>query len=453
MFQALLAIPFALAIVFFTISYFQRDKVIAAANKLTKDKKVKEVVKQTKKAINKAAKQVTAKVAKVVEQVEQQEKVIKNLVEEIDITEYASIQSKSNTVSAPVKEEKKEEKKQEKKQEVKVEENTIASPSEEGKKKKKKAKTSEWQTQPSTYRPPKEEPVQEEKTEDKPSEPSSDDNKPSTGRGSSRGGRGVAGAARGGRGRGRGASDNQPQGEKSIYKQFKPAVPVVEEVKEEIKKEEVPVEEEKKKLPSKPFVKMVPAYKAYSDPEDFWNTDLSKTYKEPVEEEVVAPVAAPVEESSISSPVTEESILSINDDKSSSKAPKASKSRQQPVAPQQPLFDENTTPATIKVNNSASLARTDPWAQNDNSQVVASSEIKESFPALGEKVTKKKKAPQVKKVAKEASPVAEEKSEDVKNSHKREATNTLFEYEADAPSDKKIKLEEETVQESNDETL
>jgi len=469
MFQALLVIPLALAIVFFTVTYFQRDKVIAAANKISKDKKVEKVVTKAKKALDKTAKQVTAKVNKVAEKVKEQEQVIKNLVEEIDITEYASIQLKKatqtvNRVVAKV-EKKAEEVKTEAKTEAtnKVEEvqATIASP-EEGKKKKKKT---EWQTQAGSQKQALT--VAHAQTEEKKDETTEEPEKKE----GSRGVRGERGSGRGGRGsgRGRGRGAEQTDAPKSLYKPIKPTVveevkPVEEEPKKKDSKkdakkdQEATVEsteevEKKERKPLRPFVKMVPAHQAYSDPEDFWNTDLSKTYKEPTVEEVKPVVAEEV----VTSPT--EDPLTINDTAVPAKKEKAPRTRQ-PAAQPPVVLDEGMAPATIKVNNSASFARTDPWAHTDNASTEASTETKESFPALGEKVAKKKKA---KKAPKEPTPsttsqddssnntlVAHEEV-DAKNNHKREATNTLFEYDAEAPSDKKIKLEEGSQVEQKDE--
>jgi len=114
----------------------------------------------------------------------------------------------------------------------------------------------------------------------------------------------------------------------------------------------------------------------------------------------------------------------------------------------------------IKVGRGGITGRTDPWAKTD-SQSASQVEGAENFPSLAQQNNQQAiNANKQKKIKKnsttinnkvEASTSGDEASSTQKktDSHKREA-DTLFEYEVEAPSDKKIKLGDEAEQKQSE---
>lgn len=397
-----LLIPVALAVVFFTMSFFQKETAVVnvVEKEKTKDKKVAKKPTGVKKPVQKKAPE------------NEQEKTIsqKNFTEEIDIKELATMQGKIDKPVAPVKKEKKEE---EKKVEVKEAPKEVAAVDS-----KKKQKKSDWVTKEVKPQRPK---VEKEETEEKEEKTEKKERRDKDKkRGDKKGGDKKRGDKK------EKKEEGDENKEKSIYKAFKPHGAEADKVdpkKEEEKKEETtavvePTEEKKEKKekkertfdkPLKPRLKM--KYNAYKSTEDFWETNIADSYVEPAEITTVSPVP------------TEEKVE--KKEKKERGTPKKGESREPAPAVQ------------IKVNKQVSLARTDPWAKTDSSAQASTSDSDDYFPALGEKNVKK---PKKANKASETEPTSPQKKSD---SHKREAKDTLFEYEVEAPSDKKIKLGEE----------
>jgi hypothetical protein len=308
----------------------------------------------------------------------------------------------------------KKEKKEDEKKEVKEAPKEVAAVATESKKKQKKSDWVTKEVKPQRVKPEETEQKEEEKKPEKKDK-----------RGDKKGGK--RGDKKQGDKKGDKKEEEGEPKEKSIYKVFKPHGAEAEKVeaKTEEKKEETAVVEEEKKekkerndRPQKPRLKM--KYNAYKSSEDFWETNIADSYVEPAEITTVSPV--PTEEKA---------------EKKEKKEKGGKKGEQKEPAPA----------VQIKVNKQVSLARTDPWAKTDSSAQATTSDSDEYFPALGEKNAKKPK--KVNKASETEPTVASPQKKS--DSHKREANDTLFEYNAEAPADKKIKLGEEVEQNNKEE--
>jgi len=469
-----LLIPVALAIVFFTMSFLQRDTVVAVAN-VVKEKTT------GKKPAKKAAlpKKLTSK--------DDEDKPVqsKNFVEELDIKDYASIQGRVTTKAAKKvaeekkekkdekksdkksekKDEKKDEKKSDKKSDKKDEKQEIVSPAspDTDQKKSKKKKQTEWTVQ--EQKPQRKITEKKEETTEVAAATEEGKGKKGDKKGDRKGDK--KGDRRDKKGEKKEELDEKGEKkEKSIYKVFKKhgadADKEDNEAKNETKEGDAKTEEsatkegekseekgekkekkerkERTERPKKKGPPMLSGNEAYANPEDFWSVDHKGSYVEPVT--VTTTAVLPTSETTTEKKEKKE------------KGPRKEKQTAERPSGRSSKDEEKRIPATIKVNTSASLARTDPW-KGSSSPVQNTTEDASTFPALGEKASKTKKANKKKGKQEESASSQEEDTPQKKgDSHKREA-DTLFEYEVEAPSDKKIKLgaEAQTQPEHQDETF
>jgi len=431
-----LLIPVALAIVFFTMSFLQRDTTVQTVTNVVKEK--------TKKAAKKASSHLPKKLTT---KDDEDKPVQSNFVEEMDIKDYATIQGRVAPKAAPKKSEK-EEKKEEKKQEKKDEKQENVSPASPEDQKKKKKKQTDWIVREQKPQRKVSEKKEEETTEGA-TEEGKKDAKKKDGKKEDR----KKGEKHGDKKKKKGEEGAEEK--KSIYKAFKPhgadadkaEADKKDEPKEEGKaktethkegeekseKKDKKEKKEKTERPKKKGVAMISAEKAYANPDDFWTVDHKGSYVEPPTVTTTTTVL----------PTTSETT-----EKKKEKAPRKDKQQQQVQQAEVPTGkrskdDTKGEPATIKVNTSASLARTDPWKGSSSPAENSATEDASTFPALGEKTSKIKKLN--KKKGKQGEPAPQEETQEKKNDHKREA-DTLFEYEVEAPSDKKIKLGAEAQQ-------